>query len=126
MLYRVKRGDTGAERYALMDKDGKILAFLAPSSRHDLQSFVGQQIGIHARTFGRNDDVAPYVMVDRVSLMSAPVVDAAVQPATHQQELEPVMVPVETSDPAWSPAPNDTSWQLCATGGRWLCHRRRW
>lgn len=92
MLYRVKRNDTGTERFALMDDDGTILAFLAPSSRQDLQRFVGRRIGIQARTFGNNDDVAPYVMVDRVSLTRPPVADGGVQRAQHQQELQPIMM----------------------------------
>ncbi len=96
-LYRVKRNDTGAVRYALMDAAGEIMAFLAPSSKIELKKFVGKEIGVTARTFGKQEDVAPHVIVDEVTLMSLRR-DSDVALASHQEQLEPISVsPIDGS-----------------------------
>lgn len=97
-LYRVKRNDTGTVRYALMDEQGKILAFLAPSSRVDLKTHVGREIGVSARTFGAQEDVAPHVIVDEVTPMASTHQDSGVALASHLDYQEPVsVVPVDGS-----------------------------
>lgn len=65
-LQRVRRTDSGAVRMALLDENKEILAFIAPTARVELSDFVGQEVGISARTFSQQDDVAPYVMVEEI------------------------------------------------------------
>ncbi len=69
-LFKVKRTDTGKTRFALMDESGKIVAFVAPTARFDLKRYLGEDVAISARTFGQQDDIAPSVILDRISLAS--------------------------------------------------------
>ena len=89
-ILRVKRKDTGAIRYALTDDDGSILAFIAPTARKQLDEHIGTQVGITARTFGADDDIAPHVLVDKIT--PVPLVDDQVDLASFQVGEEPALV----------------------------------
>ncbi len=65
-LQRVRRTDTGSVRMALLDDSKQIQAFIAPTARLPLGDYVGQEVGISARTFSQQDDIAPYVMVEEI------------------------------------------------------------
>ena len=86
-LQRVRRNDTGSMRYAVLDRENKILAFIAPTSRFELQELIGEEVAVTGRTLSHQDDIAPYVMLDQISSMSGkpvsrnePVAAAAAQP----------------------------------------------
>ncbi len=101
-LHRVRSKETGSERYALMDRRGDILAFVAPSSRHDFEDYLGDTINVTARTFGRDDDVAPYIMVDKILLSSRPTSGSSVRQAAYESPMEPMMMP--GNGPVWRSA----------------------
>ena len=69
-LQRVKRNDTGSMRFALLDRAHKILAFVAPTSKFELQALVGQEVALTGRMLTQQDDIAPYVMIEEIADMT--------------------------------------------------------
>ena len=70
-LERVQKNSSKSVRWALMDADNQVAAFVAPTSKYDLRRFLGKEIGVSARTFSEPDGEPPYVLVDAITPMFA-------------------------------------------------------
>ena len=70
-LERVQKNDGKSKRWALMDADNQVAAFVAPTTKYDLRRYLGKEIGVTARTFSEPDGAPPYVLIDAVTPMFA-------------------------------------------------------
>jgi len=65
-LTRLTRGSSGTQRFAVVNEDGEVLAFIAPTARVNLRRHLDQFVRLQARTLTWEEGRAPYVMVQRV------------------------------------------------------------
>ena len=65
-LTRLMRSGSGTKRFAVVNDDGEVLAFIAPTARVNLRRHLNQQVRLYARTLTWEEGRAPYVMVQRL------------------------------------------------------------
>ena len=70
-LERVRKGESGVTRYALMDESGRVTAFVAPTAKYKLKQWIGREVGITAKSFTQGDDAPPFVLVDQLTPLDA-------------------------------------------------------
>lgn len=95
-LQRVRRTDTGSVRIGLVGANQEILAFIAPTTRLPVNDYLGQEVGISARTFSQRDDVATYVLVDEIVPVSGAASATASSSLARVAEL-PQLLPTPTA-----------------------------
>jgi hypothetical protein len=111
-LQQVRRKGLGTMRYALLDASGQIVAFVAPTARFNLKGHLGREVSVTARTINRDDEVAPYVMLESLVPLGVAEPDVSspqervatqsnarqgqIQRASHEVIVPPVVAPQDS------------------------------
>lgn len=69
-LIRSGKARNGTPRFALMDGEGNLTAYVVPAAGLSLGSYVNQEVAVTARQSTRGGDTLPYLLADRVTPMS--------------------------------------------------------
>lgn len=66
-LETMRHNDNGKTRLALLNDQNQVVAFVAPTGRYDMQQYLGEEIGVSAKSLTQSDAGVPFVIVDTVT-----------------------------------------------------------
>ena len=66
-LIRAGQSRTGSPRYALLDEEGGVSAYVLTPAGMDIGPLVNQQVGVTARAMKRGSDSLPYILAQHIS-----------------------------------------------------------
>ncbi|MCA9264830.1 MAG: BBP7 family outer membrane beta-barrel protein, partial [Planctomycetales bacterium] len=89
-LERVQNESSNVQRLAVIGDEGEVQAFLAPTARMDLRSYLGKRVGVSARTVTEDREGGPpYVIVDRLVSLPAGMQSSTPRPSNAGRERGP-------------------------------------
>ena len=89
-LETMRHNDNGKTRLALLNDQNQVVAFVAPTGRYDMQQFLGEEIGVSAKSFTQSDAGVPFVIVESLTPTSPVVADRAQRLATWEPDTQSI------------------------------------
>ena len=89
------------ERYALVNDEGVLEAYVIPRKSLELDRYVGQFVELTVREPILPSNGEPKLWVDRISL-PARTARGQVRPASHLSDVAEALAPAQFSEPTWT------------------------